>query len=321
MSRPLGVAFLGCGAATAMHTRTLKRLRLDLRFHYASRTGGRAEEYRRRFGGAGGFASYEAAMESDEVDVVVVATPPARHLEETLAALSAGKHVIVEKPAFLRPEDTDTVREAASRVRRRVCVAENYYYKPLRRKVAELLAAGAVGAPLAFQVNAVKRQEARGWRSDAASAGGGALFEGGIHWINFMANLGLSVRGVHAAFPGNPHGPAEERTSLVRLDYEGGAVGTLLYSWEVPSPLKGLQLSRIHGREGKIIFESNGIFLLSRGIPTRFALPGLRDLAGYKAMFRDFFAAIREDREPEMTLELARQDLEIVRRAYASFDA
>ena len=57
--------------------------------------------------------------------------PPRFHLDLTLQALAAGKHVLVEKPAFLRMEDYETVLEARDRAARVVLVGENDHYKPL----------------------------------------------------------------------------------------------------------------------------------------------------------------------------------------------
>ena len=70
-------------------------------------------------------------------------------------------------------------------------VAENYFYKPLARALRRLIAEGAVGELLFVHVNALKSQRRRGLaRATPASPGGGALFEGGIHWVDLLANLG-----------------------------------------------------------------------------------------------------------------------------------
>jgi predicted dehydrogenase len=106
----------------------------------------------------------------------------------------------------------------------------------------------------------------------------------------------------------------------VVIDYAGGAVGTLLHSWETPSPLRGLQLSRIRGTAGSIVFESNGLFVFVEGQIRRLILPGLADLAGYRAMFRDFFRALAGGPEPLMTLDRARRDVEIVLSAQGGGD-
>ena len=55
-----------------------------------------------------------------------------------------------------------------------------------------------------------------------------------------------------------------DRRMLLGLEYEGGPVGSLLFSCEVPSLFKGLRLSRIWGREGSLTFESNGLLVIVR---------------------------------------------------------
>jgi predicted dehydrogenase len=185
-----------------------------------------------------------------------------------------------------------------------VLVAENYCYKPLARVLRELLAAGAVGRPLFVQLNALKRQSGDGWRER-----GGALLEGGIHWIDLLAHLGPPLRAARGFRAGSPTGP--ERSSLVLVEYADGSLGTLLHSWETPARLRGLQLSRIRGTAGQIVFESNGLFVLATGPMRRLIIPGLADIAGYRAMFRDFLQALEGGKEPLMTLERARRDVEI----------
>ena len=106
--------------------------------------------------------------------------------------------------------------------------------------------------------------------------------------------------------------------SLVTIDYASGAIGTLAYSWEVPATARGLRLSKIYGRAGSITFETNGLWVFAHGARTRLYIPGLRDLAGYRAMWADFVAAWRDDRDAAMTLDHARRDLELVEQAYAT---
>jgi len=311
--RRLNLVFLGCGAITAAHGRTLARRRDEVRCFYASRDRERAMAFERRFGGGGSFGSYEEALADARMDAVFVATPPHLHLELTLAALARGRDVVVEKPAFPRAADCATVERERARSGRQVLVAENYCYKPLARFLRAEIAAGAVGELRFVQVNALKSQRGDGWRGDPALAGGGALLEGGVHWVDLMAHLGPPVVAVRGHRAGKSDGP--ERSSLVVLDYEGGAVGTLCHSWETPGLLRGVQLSRIRGTEGSIVFESNGAFALVCGRRRRLALPGFRDLTGSDAMFADILAALRGEREPLMTLHRAWEDLAIVEAA------
>ena len=319
MNKSLHIAFLGCGYATRLHSKTLSGFKPRVHCFYASRDRKKAESYSSQFNGAGAFGSYEAAIESDVIDAVFVATPPMNHLELTLAALDAGKHVIVEKPPFLNSTDLEMVRAKARQVGRRVFVAENYFYKPLACSLRELVKSEVIGEIIFVQVNAIKLQKVDDWRGDSRISGGGALFEGGIHWIDFVANLGLTPSRVSGFRPAPKEGL--ERSMLVSLEYEEGAVGTLYYSWDVPSLFKGLRMSKIYGREGSISFESNGLFIIVRGRKKRLFFPGLKDIAGYRAMFRDFITSIQMDREAEFNLELAARDLKLIECVYETAES
>ena len=317
VNEPIGLAFLGCGFATRLHSRTLRR-EPSVQRYYASRDAARAEEYRSRFDGSGAFGSYEAAMHDPRVQVVLIATPPATHLDLTLAALEAGRHVILEKPPLLHSADFDVVEAAAVQAGRQVMVAENYFYKPLAEALRDVLASGEIGEPQILSVRALKEQQTGDWRDQMEMAGGGALYEGGIHWVNFMASLGLEVERVHGFRPGPKDDGRPERTMVSVFEYGGGAVGTLYHSWEIGSPLKGLRMSAIFGTEGAVTFESNGLGMVVRGKRRRLRLPDPRDMLGYRAMFADFLAALREGREPRFTLSMARRDLELVEAIYHS---
>jgi len=315
MSPPaVSLAFLGCGTATRTHSGVLSRFGGEVRRFYASRDPKLAEECNRKYGGAGSFGSYTDAIADSRVQAIVVCTPPDSHLELTLAALAVGKHVVVEKPAFLRAADFDPVRAAEARSGRRLMVAENYCYKPVARVLREVIASGALGEARFFHLVAVKSQRRAGWRDDPAIAGGGALFEGGVHWIDLLANVGLEVESARGFRPG--HGTELERSMLVVVKYREGGVGTLAHSWEVPSPLHGLRVSRIYGTAGSAAFESNGIVVLVTGPRRRLVFPGLRDINGNRAMWTDFLNVIRTGREPVMTAVRAQRGLELIETAY-----
>ena len=303
----LGLAFLGCGWATRLHSRTLRGFRDGVRPFYASRDAAKAAEYAKRFHGAGSFASYEAALASPDVNAVLIATPPSSHLDLTLRAIAAGKDVIVEKPPFMTVADFDRVAAETRTTGRLVMIAENYFYKPMAETLRAIIASGDLGDVRFINVNALKRQKTGDWRDDPAMSGGGAMFEAGVHWINFMVNLGLPVETVHAFRAGAPTGP--DRSSLVVVKYANGAVGSLAQSWEIPSALKGVRLSRIFGTVGSVTFESNGVFAFQRSRRTRLLFPGFRDMLGYGAMFRDFFSSIRTRAQPRFSFSLARRDL------------
>ena len=311
-----GLAFLGTGAAADLHTKTLRALAPEVRRFYASRDAERAALTSARHDGAGHFDGYAAALESRDVAVVLVALPPAAHLEWTLRALAAGKHVIVEKPPFLHAADFDQVALAASAAGRQVLVAENYFYKPLTTVLRTIIQGRDIGEIRFIHLNALKAQATGNWRDDPALAGGGALFEGGIHWVSLLANIGLTPARIHAALPGD--GGNQDRNAAVTLEYEEGAVATLHYSWDLGGAINGVRFSQVYGTSGSVFFETNGIFALVTGRRRRISIRGLTDLAGYRGMMTDFLQSIRANRAPAYDLARARRDVRLIEEAYAA---
>jgi predicted dehydrogenase len=313
-TRPLHLAFLGCGWAARTHSEILAALP-GIHLAYASRDPGRSATYRQLYRGDVAYESYEDALADPDLDGVVITTPPDWHLDLTVRALAAGKHVVVEKPAWPRAADTQTVRAAALHAGRQVLVAENYAYKPLLVRLRALLSDGAVGEPRFVQINVLRRQRTPGWRE---RGGVGALFEGGIHWINLLANLGFTVARVRGVQPGTRG--RTDRSMLVVVEYAEGPVATLHYSWEIPTLFRGLGLSRIAGTAGVITFETNGLVVIARGRRSGVWAPTITDVSGYHAMWRDFLVALRRDIPPRMTLDCAERDLQLMEAIYAHVD-
>lgn len=316
------LCILGCGAVARLHSRVARTLGPQVELLYASRARERAEAYNRRFGGTGSFGSYEEACADARVDAVFVCTPQAFHAEHATLAARHGKAVLIEKPVARSLEELRVI-EAAVREAGTVCmVAENYHFKPAVPVLRRHLDAGDIGQPLFLELNRTGRQRTTGWRADPELMGGGALLEGGIHWVNYMCRLGGAVREVCAARPetGRPLMAPFEDGLEVLFQFESGAVGKLLHAWGVTNRLAGLSLSKIYGTEGNITFESNGLFVLVTGRRNRLSFPGMRDLMGHRAMLRHFIACVRELRQPEMSLAIARRDLALVLAAYRSLE-
>jgi predicted dehydrogenase len=320
---PLRLAFLGCGFITAVHSRHLRALGGTVACAYASRDASKAETFSRRYGGVGHYGSYSSAIADPAIDAVVVAVPPAFHLPLTLDALAAGKHVLVEKPAFPTLRDFHTAIAARDRAGRVVMVGENDHYKPLAVLLRRLLAAGAIGQLVfaQFTTLAHRLKTADDWRNDEAMAGGDAFFEEGIHWLHVASSLGPTIARIDGYRPEpSREGPDRRAKSMmVAFGYDNGAVGSLLYSREIPSLFRGLRLSKLFGREGVITFESNGLFVVVRGRGwPRLYVPGWSDIRGYRAMYRDFVRAIAEQGTPEMSLERALADQRLMDAVYGA---
>jgi predicted dehydrogenase len=112
----------------------------------------KGEDFARRHAGRY-VASLGELLASEEINAVYVASPHDLHAEHTIAALEAGKHVLVEKPMATSAADCTRMIDAARRANRSLAVA--YYRRgyPAIRRVRDLLAEGAIGAPLRMSIN------------------------------------------------------------------------------------------------------------------------------------------------------------------------
>ena len=150
----------------------------------ASRDGARAAAYAREWDIATVHDSYNALLRDRGVDAVYIPLPNALHVEWTLRALDAGKHVLCEKPLALTPEDVDRIAAVA---RARTLVATEafmYRHEPLIARVVELLRGDAVGSPWLIDAGFAYRQSrVPDIRLDAV-LGGGSLWDVGCYAVS-----------------------------------------------------------------------------------------------------------------------------------------
>ena len=143
--------------------------------------------------GAAVAANLDAFIAS--VDAAVVAVPTLVHAELAAALIRAGRHVLVEKPAFPGLSDYEAVRTARDAAGRVILVGENDHYKPLVRTLQRLIAADVIGEMVFahFSTIAHRLKAADDWRNDETMAGGDAFFEEGIHWLHIAGSLGPKI--------------------------------------------------------------------------------------------------------------------------------
>ncbi len=304
------VCLIGCGTIGRRHAKNLVG-KVELSFH--SRTQASAETLSRQCGGGPIFASYDEVLDS-AVDAVLISSPPDAHRSQVIAALAAGKGVLVEKPLCATEDDLAAIGAAAAAHRDALLmIAENYYYKPSLKRLKWIIRQGFIGQVQQATLGKCFAQQTMGWKS-----GYGALLEGGIHFVAFGADLfAAAPQRVTAEFPGHQAG-APERSSLVRVEYPAGAELVLRYAWNAFSLTKGtFQHGRILGTEGRIVFECNGLYVRLQGRRKRLYFPGVRDLMGYQGMIRDFLRCLQDPgRQPYSNLARAERDLGIVFTAY-----
>ena len=111
----------------------------------ASRDSARAEAYSRERGIKRAYGSYEELLADPDVEAVYISLPNSLHVEWSIRALKAGKHVLCEKPLSRRAEDVERAFDAADRADRFLVEAFMYRHNPQTARLKELVDGGAIG--------------------------------------------------------------------------------------------------------------------------------------------------------------------------------
>ena len=106
---------------------------------------GKLRQFAEELGPKGVFRSWEEAAKSPQVQALDIALPHHLHRDAVVAALGAGKHVMVEKPLARTLEEADEMLEAARRAGVLFLVAEDYRFMPQARRARELIEQGKIG--------------------------------------------------------------------------------------------------------------------------------------------------------------------------------
>ncbi len=156
----------------------------------ASRDVPRAEAYTRARGIERAYGSYAELLADSDVEAVYISLPNSLHVEWSIRALEAGKHVLCEKPLSRRPDDVERAFDAAEQSDRLLMEAFMYRHNPQTAKLGELVAAGAIGGlRLVRAAFSVPLADAENVRLDA-SLDGGALMDVGCYCVSGARLLG-----------------------------------------------------------------------------------------------------------------------------------
>ncbi|MCI0690342.1 MAG: Gfo/Idh/MocA family oxidoreductase, partial [Sporichthyaceae bacterium] len=160
-----------------------------------------ARELARAHGGRA-VRHWRDAIAAEDVDAVVVCTPPDSHHEITLAAVAAGRHVLCEKPMARTSTEAAEMARAGEGAGIVVACGFNHRFHPALQRLREALTNGTLGAPYALRCAygiAGRPGYEREWRCDPAVVSGGHLMEQGIHAVDLAQWLLGPVTEVTAA--------------------------------------------------------------------------------------------------------------------------
>ncbi len=195
--------------------------------------------------GAEPFLDYKRMLKSDGVDAVIVAGPNKLHAPMSIEALTAGKHVLCEKPMATTAADCKKMMATAKRTKKYLMIGLNQRLMPPHVRAKEILDSGKLGKPLAFRT-AFKHPGPEGWSVDGAkswffqkgAATMGVTGDLGVHKADLMRwLLGqeiVEVGGILATL--DKRGPDRKLIELddnayLTMKTDKGVVGSMILSW------------------------------------------------------------------------------------------
>ena len=189
-------------------------------------------------------------------DAVYVSSTNEKHLDQAMAAIAAGKHVLCEKPLAMTVADATAMVQAAAKAG--VVFATNHHLRcsGSHRAIRDLIAQGRVGRVLSLRIHhAVHLPEVlRGWRINDPSAGGGVIPDITVHDADVARFLtGEDPETVVALMGATGMGAGVEDSAMSLWTMPSGAMVFAHESFTHPFAGNGLE---VHGTEGSIIARS-----------------------------------------------------------------
>lgn len=314
MSKP-GVALVGLGPGSQPHVASLADLRDDIDLRWAICRDPARVPPGPLDGWVAPSTDLDAALADPRVDVVIVATPAATHLEIAGRSLDAGKHTLVEKPLEVSLARAESLVRRAEASGRRFGVVLQHRLRPGAQRLRALLEQGSLGEVQAATLSVPWWRSQAGYydaagRGSRARDGGGVLLTQAIHAIDLFRSL-LGVRRVLAAqaITTDIHTMETEDYATALVTLGNGAPGSIMATTaSYPGRAESLEIIGRHGTarlEGGCLdvhFHDGGhIAVQAEGKSG--SGDSIMDFSheAHRALLADFLDAVRRGREPVVT--------------------
>ena len=336
MVEKLGFGFIGAGAIANFHARAVAAAHGGALIGVASRRLGSAQTFAQEHGI--GFATDDVRelLRQPGLDAVCITTPSALHLEPALAAIRAGKHLMIEKPLDSTVEGTDHILDEAAKAGVRVGSIFQARFSDAARELKAAIDAGRFGRMVLASCY-VKWNRTReyytGWKGRIAEDGGGAVINQAIHGVDLLQWFaGMPVE-VFAWTTQRVHRIESEDTAVAALKFGSGAFGTIEASTALwPGFARRIEIC---GENGSAVMEDDDIarweFRDARAEDEKIraaressakgsgaANPMAINFEGHRRQIQDFIVGIRERRPFFIEGAEARKAVALVRAIYDS---
>ena len=288
------------------------------------------------------YGEMDAFLADPDLQVVTIGTPSGAHLDPAMAAIQAGKHVIIEKPLEITTERIDQMMTAARENKVTLAAVLNRRFHPGMDTFKQAAAEGRFGklTSASAYVKWYRDQayyDSAGWRGTWALDGGGALMNQSIHTIDALLYLAGPVKSVQANTACLAHNDIEvEDIAVAILEFENGARGVIegsTCSWSKDGHPARVQLA---GTEGSVFLADEAFEIwdfmhekpadkdvhakLMQGAEAGLGAndPTAINFYQHQRNFEEVVTAIQAGREPSTSATEARKSVELIQAIYES---
>ena len=334
-----GFGIIGTGVIAEVHARSIRSIGNAILIGAYDIDPVKTENFSKQFD-CRVFYSLDDLLGSPDISVVCICTPSGAHLEPALAAISSGKHCVIEKPLEITLKRCDQIIHAA---RKKQIIVTGIYPSRFQEHSLELkkaINAGRFGKIVMGDVSikwfrSQEYYDSAAWRGTWNLDGGGVLMNQGIHSVDLLQWCLGQVESVSAFAGMLGHQNIEvEDTAAAILKFTGGALGVIEGSTAVfPGFFKKIE---ILGTRGSAILEENNFQVWKfrdesdtdqeirrkySGQPSSgggVSDPKAISDIGHFRQLQDMVDALEEERSPLVDAQEARKAVEIILAIYKS---
>jgi len=326
MSEGLRVGLLGCGGIARPHLRGWKALAGQAEVTAVADTDEDALAWVQTE--LPGVATYRDALElvdKADVDAIDICLPHHLHHSAVVAAASAGRHVLCEKPLCLDMDEAESIKKAVEGAGITMMCAHNQLQWPAVREAREIVESGRLGKPFFVRTLDCFRQRLRpgaprslsNWRADPEKAGGGELLDTGYHPTYRLLYLAPAPVVAVTALTARLYltDMAAEDTANVLVSFSDGTTGNIVTSWGFALP-SGNPAFQVVCEEGEVFGGATEIGVALPGFPP--TTHPVERVETFMEEIKHFVRCVSEPTQPISGLDSGIDALRLILAAYRS---
>lgn len=334
---PIGFGLVGVGMIAGFHAQAIAQTRGGRLVGVATRSAESGRAFAEKYAAPFATTDVAALVARPDIHVVCITTPSGAHLEPALAAIRAGKHVVIEKPLEINPARADEIIAAAAAAGVHVAPIFQARFGDGARTVKAAIDSGRLGRLVLASAYVKWHRKAEyytGWKGTLKLDGGGALINQSIHAVDLLqwfAGLpaqvfAMKTRRVHT-------GIEAEDTAVAVLQFPDGALGTIEASTALyPGWSRRLEIC---GEHGSIVLEDDRIARwefrtpqpdddairaggATNALGSGASNPSAINFEGHRRQLQDLIDALQTGRAPALDGREGRKAVALVRAIYDS---